>query len=46
MISIGINGFGRIGKCVFLQLIQNPHVIVKAINAPDFDIEKIEFYLK
>ena len=46
MIFIGINGFGRIGKCVFLQLIQNPHVIVKAINAPDFDIEKIEFYLK
>ena len=21
--SIGVNGFGRIGKCVFLQLIEN-----------------------
>jgi len=46
MLSIGINGFGRIGKCVFLQLIYNPHMDVKVINAPDFDIQNMEYYLK
>ena len=46
MLSIGINGFGRIGKCVFLQLIYNHAMDVKVINAPDFDIQKIESYLK
>ena len=46
MIPIGINGFGRIGKCVFLQLIESKTVEVKVINAPDFDISKIESYLK
>ena len=44
--SIGINGFGRIGKCIFLQLIDHPTLHVEAINAPDFDIKKIEVYLK
>ena len=46
MLSIGINGFGRIGKCVFLQLIYNPNMDVKVINAPDFDIQNMEYYLK
>jgi glyceraldehyde 3-phosphate dehydrogenase len=46
MSIIGINGFGRIGKCVFLQLIHNVGLHVKVINAPDFDIHKIEHYLK
>ena len=46
MLSIGINGFGRIGKCVFLQLIYNPHMDVKVINAPDFDIQNMDSYLK
>ena len=36
MLDIGINGFGRIGKCIFLQLINNPFIRVRAINAPDF----------
>lgn len=44
--SIGINGFGRIGKCIFLQLIEDPLLHVNAINAPDFDIQKIDSYLK
>jgi len=43
---IGINGFGRIGKCVFLQLVEHPFLHVSAINAPDFDIKKMEHYLK
>jgi glyceraldehyde 3-phosphate dehydrogenase len=45
MTAIGINGFGRIGKCIFLQLINNPKLIIKAINAPNFDIKYIETYL-
>ena len=32
MINIGINGLGRIGKCVFLQLIHNPKFNIKCIN--------------
>ena len=46
MINIGINGFGRIGKCLFLQLLENDNVVVKAINIPDFDIHFFEHYLK
>ena len=45
MINIGINGFGRIGKCLFLQLLENDNVVVKAINIPDFDIHFFEHYL-
>jgi len=44
--SIGINGFGRIGKCVFLQLVESPVLHVAAINAPDFNIHKLDVYLK
>lgn len=46
MISVGLNGFGRIGKCIFLQLIHNKSIEIKVINAPDFDINKLESYLK
>ena len=46
MLSIGLNGFGRIGKCIFLQLIHNKSIEIKVINAPDFDINKLESYLK
>ena len=46
MINVGINGFGRIGKCVFLQLLETTNVTVKAINIPDFDISLFEHYLK
>ena len=46
MISIGLNGFGRIGKCVFLQLIYNNNIDIKVINAPDYDINNLESYLK
>ena len=31
-INIGINGFGRIGKCIFLQLLTDNKVNIKAIN--------------
>jgi len=46
MINVGINGFGRIGKCLFLQLLTNDNIVVKAINIPDFDINFFEHYLK
>ena len=43
---IGINGLGRIGKCILLQLIENKNINIKAINIPDFNINNIETYLK
>jgi glyceraldehyde 3-phosphate dehydrogenase len=46
MVLIGLNGFGRIGKCVFLQMINNLENHIYAINAPDYDINNLEFYLK
>ncbi len=45
MTCIGINGFGRIGKCLLLQLVNNPKLSIKAINAPNFDIKYIDTYL-
>ena len=45
MNAIGINGFGRIGKIVFLQLIE-ANANVTAINVPDFDIKNLETYLR
>ena len=46
MINIGINGFGRIGKCVFLQLLDNPKFSIKCINVLNISITEIEDYLK
>ena len=46
IMNIGINGFGRIGKTIFLQLLDNKLLNVKAINIPDFDINNISSYLK
>lgn len=46
MKKIGINGFGRIGKCIFLQLLDYPNIQITSINIPDFENEMLEFYLK
>jgi glyceraldehyde 3-phosphate dehydrogenase len=46
MIPIGINGFGRIGKLIFIQLLTNENFIVKAINVPNLDMKYMETYLK
>lgn len=46
MALIGINGFGRIGKCCLLQLIYDKDVQVKCINSVDLKINEIEDYLK
>ena len=32
MIYVGINGLGRIGKGVFLQLANDPTICIRAIN--------------
>lgn len=45
MIQLGINGFGRIGKCVFLQLLENELCSIKYLNAMDIKISEIEDYL-
>lgn len=46
MINIGINGLGRIGKCVFIQLIENKNFCIKCINITKIKISDIEEYLK
>jgi glyceraldehyde 3-phosphate dehydrogenase len=43
---VGLNGFGRIGKCIFLLLLDNERIQINAINAPDFNMSKLENYLK
>ena len=45
MINIGINGFGRIGKCVFLQLLNNANFSIKCLNATEIKVSEIEDYL-
>ena len=46
MINIGINGLGRIGKCVLLQLLANENFSIKCINVTKLKINEIEEYLK
>ena len=43
-ICVGINGFGRIGKCTMLQLLENNNFSIKVINT-SLDINSIESYL-
>lgn len=40
-INVGINGFGRIGKCCFLQLLEDNSVLIKAININKLLLSKI-----
>ena len=44
-IKVGINGLGRIGKCVLLQLMEDNEVEIVAINAVILKINEIEDYL-
>ena len=45
MIKVGINGIGRIGKSILTQCINDKDICVKAINMPNFKIDKITSYL-
>lgn len=44
-INIGINGFGRIGKCIFLQLINNNCFNIRAININNLSINNFQEYI-
>lgn len=45
MAKVGINGFGRIGKSIFIQLLSNLEINVVAINAPGLSMNEIEDYI-
>ena len=45
-IKLGINGFGRIGKCIFLQLVNDMRFEISCVNDPSICIDDIEDYLK
>lgn len=45
-INVAINGFGRIGKCCFLQMINDVKYNICAINALNMSIHHIEDYLR
>merc|ERR1712023_133117 len=46
MATLGINGFGRIGRLVFRAASANSEVEVKAINDPFMDLEYMVYQLK
>ena len=46
MINVGINGFGRIGKCLLIQLLEEPDFCITCINVIGITINEIEDYLK
>jgi len=44
--TMGINGFGRIGRLVFRAAVANPEVEVKAVNDPFMDLKYMVYQLK
>jgi len=44
--TMGINGFGRIGRLVFRAAMGNPDIEVKAVNDPFMDLEYMVYQLK
>ena len=44
VMNVGINGFGRIGKCVFLQLLELEDINIKVVNT-SLSLESIEKYI-
>jgi len=44
-LNIGINGFGRIGKCLFLQLLNDDTINIKAVNINNLLIEDLQQYI-
>jgi glyceraldehyde 3-phosphate dehydrogenase len=45
MVKIGLNGFGRIGKCIFIQLMDKLGMEITAVNAPGLSVNEIEDYI-
>jgi len=46
MATLGINGFGRIGRLVFRAASANPNIKVKAINDPFMDLDYMVYQMK
>jgi glyceraldehyde 3-phosphate dehydrogenase len=46
MIKVGINGLGRIGKCVLIQLLESTGFSIQCINVTSIKITEIEEYLR
>ncbi len=44
-LKLGINGFGRIGRCVFRAAMHNPEIEIVVVNNPSFP-EKLYHFLK
>jgi len=44
--TMGINGFGRIGRLVFRAAMDNPEIQVKAVNDPFMDLTYMVYQLK
>ena len=44
VMNVGITGFGRIGKCIFLQLLDLRDVNIKVINT-SLSLDSIERYI-
>mmetsp|Transcript_3834 Transcript_3834/g.12226 ORF Transcript_3834/g.12226 Transcript_3834/m.12226 type:complete len:98 (-) Transcript_3834:24-317(-) len=44
--TLGINGFGRIGRLVFRAAMANPDVSVKAVNDPFMPLDYMVYQLK
>jgi len=44
--TLGINGFGRIGRLVFRAAVANPEVEVKAVNDPFMELAYMVYQLK
>ena len=42
MVYVGLNGFGRIGKSIFLQLLNHKTLKIKAINVTKFDLKNFK----
>ena len=46
MATMGINGFGRIGRLVFRAAVSNPSVSLKAVNDPFMDLKYMVYQLR
>merc|ERR1712113_238835 len=46
MATMGINGFGRIGRLVFRAAVANPDITVKSVNDPFMDLKYMVYQLK
>ncbi|KAJ7146075.1 glyceraldehyde-3-phosphate dehydrogenase [Mycena epipterygia] len=46
MVKVGINGFGRIGRIVFRNALENPEIEVVAVNDPFIDLEYMVYMFK